>query len=281
MGWVLCRQISRSSPRPASAASAPVASNGLMQQPSRLSGSEAEPMPGSTTISPVQAAEVFHGAPKHMGDAGAPCRAHASAQQRAAGTHPQYPMGAAFSAPGQGMQTGPVSAPAATRPGSRCQFPSRTARSAAATTLEGHCQSHSGAAQNAAGVLLPPGQASYLSTQHTTAAPPLSALRQGMHTGPILAPAAATGEGLGHFSRNAAQSSAEVLWPSAQDSHVSAERRGRLRDPTMVWNNPIQTMRAIPRPGASPTEMWCAATSLCMHSSLGHMRPWRTCSCML
>ena len=77
-----------------------------------------------------------------------------------------------------------------------------------------------------------------------TAAVPLSAVRQGMHTGPVLAPAAATGEGLGHFSRSAAQSAAEVLWPSARDSFLRPERGVRLQDPTMVWNNPIQTMRA-------------------------------------
>ena len=209
-------------------------------------------MPGSTEAWPVKGAEVFHGAPQHMGDAGA-----APAQQRAAGPRPHHPMGVAFSAPGQGMQTGPVPAPAATRPGSRCQFPSGAAQNAAATSLEGRRHLHSGAAQNAAGVLLPPGQAPLLSAQHSAAAPPLSALRQGMHTGPVLAPAAATGEGLGRFSRSAAQSAAEVLWPSAQDSYLIPERGVRLQDPTMVWNNPIQTMRAIPRPGAaSPTEMW-------------------------
>ena len=250
-GWVLCRQISANSPGPARAASAPVASNGFMQQPSRLSGPEAEPMPGSAWAAPVQGTEVFHGAPRHMGDAGA-----APAQQRAAGPRPQYATGAAFSAPGQGMQTGPVLAPAATRPENRCQFPSGGSQNAAATTLEGPRQFHSGAAQNAAGVLLPPGQASYLSAQHSAAASPLSAVRQGMHTGPVLAPAAATGEGRGHFSRSAAQSAAEVLWPSARDSCLSPERGVRLQDPTMVWNNPIQTMRALPRPGASPTEMW-------------------------
>lgn len=173
------------------------------------------------------------------------------------------------------MQTGPVLAPAATGPESRCQFPSGAsqnaaantlegprrfysgaAQNAAATILEGPRRFHSGAVQNAAGVLLPPGQASYLSAQHSAAASPLSAVWQGMHAGPVLAPAAATGEGLGHFSRSAEQSAAEVLWPSARDSYLSPERGVRLQDPTMVWNNPIQTMRAIPRPGASPTEMW-------------------------
>lgn len=222
-----------------------------MQQPSRLSGSEAEPMLGSTEAWPVQGAEVLHGALQHMGDAGA-----APAQQRAAGPCPQYSMGTAFLAPGQGMQTGPVPAPAATRPGSRCQFPSGAAQDAAAQSLEGRRRFHSTAAQNAAGVLLPPGQAPLLSAQHSTAAPPFSALRQGMHSGPVLAPATATGEGLGHFSRSAAQSAAEVLWPSAQDLYLIPGRGVRLQDPTMVWNNPIQTMRAIPRPGASPTEMW-------------------------
>ncbi len=130
------------------------------------------------------------------------------------------------------------------------------AQNTAATPLVGHRTVHSGAAQNAAGLLLPPRQASCLSTQPNTAAPPLAASWEGVQSSPGLAPAAATREELGHFPKTAAQSAAGLLRPSAQDCYLSLERGMRLQDPTMVWNNPIQTMRAIPRSGASPTEMW-------------------------